>query len=112
MFIRLNKATDNWVPISFTKGISSIVRFGGQPAKVSGALIEQLRHSLLGAPIQEIFHAGDAIEVSAGSLKTLTGIFQNLKTILNGKVRAMILIELTGKYHLLELKPSDLRMAA
>ena len=47
LFIRLNKTTDNWASIRSTKGISSIVRFGGQPAKVSWVLIQQLRHSLL-----------------------------------------------------------------
>lgn len=84
LFIRLNKTTDNWAPISITRGMSSIIRFGGQPAKVSGVLIEQLRHSLLDTPTQEIFHAGDAIEVLSGPFKTSTGIFENLKTIADG----------------------------
>ncbi len=109
LFIRLNTITDNWAPISFTKGISSIVRFGGQPAKVSGALIEQLRNFLSGVPIQEIFHTGDAIEVLDGPFKNLTGIFKNLKTIVDGEVRAMVLIDFMGKYQLFELRPSDLR---
>lgn len=112
LFIHLNKTTDNWAPIRCTKGVSSIVRFGGQAAKVSEELIEQLKHFLFNAPIQEIFHTGDAIEVSAGPLKSLTGIFQNLKTISDGEVRAMVLIDLMGKQQLLELQPSDLRMAA
>jgi transcriptional antiterminator RfaH len=111
LFIRLNKTTDNWAPIRYTKGISAIVRFGGQPAKVSGALIEQLRHSLLDIPTQEIFYAGDAIEVSAGPFQTLTGIFQNLKTIADGEVRAMVLIDLLGKQQLLEFQLFDLRIA-
>ena len=112
LFIRLNKTSDNWAPISFTKGISSMVRFGGQPAKVSGALIEQLRHSLLDIPTQKIFYAGDEIEVSAGPFQTLTGIFQNLKTIASGEVRAMVLIDLMGKQQLFAMQPFDLRMAA
>lgn len=111
LFIRLNKTTDNWGPIRSTKGVSSIVRFGGQPARVLESLIQELRH-FLDAPIQEIFHAGNAIEVSAGPLKTLTGIFQNLKTISDGEVRAMVLIDLMGKQQLFELQPSHLRMAA
>jgi transcriptional antiterminator RfaH len=112
LFVKLNTTTDNWGSISYTKGISSIVRFGGQPAKISSDLIEKLRHFLLDVPIQEIFHAGDAVEVSVGPFKNLAGIFQNFRNIADGELRAMVLIDFMGKYQLLELRPSDLRIAA
>jgi transcriptional antiterminator RfaH len=112
LFIRLNKDTDNWSPIRSTKGVSSIVRFGGQAARVSEELITGLKKFLLDIPAKAQFSFGDAVEVSAGPFKNLGGIFQNLRQIADGEVRAMVLIELMGKQQLLELQPSDLRVLA
>lgn len=112
LFIHLNKTSDNWSPIRSTKGVSSIVRFGGHAARVSEALISELRSFLLDMPIKASFSCRDAIEVSSGPFKSLNGIFQNLRQIPDGEVRAMVLIELMGKQQLLELQPSELRMVA
>ncbi len=110
LFIRLNKETDNWAPIRSTKGVSSIVRFGGQAARVSEELITELKNFLLDTPAKAQFCIGDAVEVSTGPFKSLSGIFQNLRQIADGEVRAMVLIELMGKKQLLELQPSDLKV--
>ncbi len=43
LFIHLDSQTDNWAPIRSTLGVTSLVRFGAEPARVPDALIDYLK---------------------------------------------------------------------
>lgn len=45
MFICLNTKTDNWAPIKSTFGVTGIVKFGQEPARVPDKLIQTLQTS-------------------------------------------------------------------
>ena len=99
LFIQLSDVTQNWSPIRSTLGVSKLVSFGNQPAKVPQSLIDFLRE----APkkeVERLFGVGDAVQVINGPLKGLEGIYQAH----DGEMRAMILVELLGQ-------PQKLRMA-
>lgn len=110
LFIRLNQTSHNWSPIRSTKGVSQIVRFAGEPAKLTEALIAQLREFMCALPVKNPFHIGDAVLVQQGPFQGLSGVFQKLRTLPNGEARAMVLIELLGKPQLLELEPEQLKV--
>jgi transcriptional antiterminator RfaH len=107
LFIRLDAKNQNWSPIRSTVGVASLVRFGAQPAKVPSALIDYLRQ----APqpeVRQLYEAGDAIDIHSGPFAGLSGIYQTP----NGQDRALILIDLLGKTHAINMALTDIRMVA
>ncbi|PWQ98707.1 transcription/translation regulatory transformer protein RfaH [Leucothrix arctica] len=81
LFIYLDKENDNWAPISSTLGVSSIVRFGQEPAKATDELVAQLKQRML---LQESmssstprpdFKEGEVVAIDEGPLKGLNGVF-------------------------------------
>jgi len=97
LFIRLNAKTDNWGPIRSTLGVSSLVRFGTEPAPVPETLIAFLRsregmdgfHSAA----QPTLQAGDRVRVSIGPMEGYEGILV-AKT---GRERVLVLMDVLGK---------------
>jgi transcriptional antiterminator RfaH len=109
LFIRLStgQSTQSWTPIRSTLGVSSLVNFGGEPAKVSTELIETLRrqHDDLYEKPARLFNTGDQVEIKDGPFAGLQGIYQ----MKNGEHRAMVLIELMSKPSKLTFSPANLR---
>ena len=92
LFIRLSDTTQNWAPIRSTLGVSQLVRFGNQPAKVPQSLIDFLRE----APpveLERLFGVGDRVQMIDGPLKGLEGVYQAH----DSEMRAMVLVDLLGQ---------------
>ena len=109
LFIRLGQgdSAKSWVPIRSTRGVSRLVSFGGEPAKVNDGLIELLRAqeaSVQGDP-KRLFSPGERVCLSEGPFAGIEGIFQ----MVHGEQRVMVLIELLSKPVTVRVSPASLR---
>lgn len=97
LFIRLGRGGEakSWAPIRSTKGVSRLVSFGSEPAKVEDDLIDLLRAqeaAIQGEP-ERFFKPGERVQLTKGTLACMEGIYQSP----DGERRAMVLIELLSK---------------
>lgn len=111
LFIRLGHgdSAKSWVPIRSTKGVSRLVSFGVEPAKVDDALIELLRvqeSSLRGEPVR-LFKSGERVRLTEAPFAGIEGIYQ----MADGEHRVMVLIEILSKPVALRVSPTNLRKA-
>jgi transcriptional antiterminator RfaH len=98
-YLFINLAQDfmakSWSPIRSTKGVSRLVRFGADPARVDDALVDLLRAneaSVLAEP-ERLFKAGERVLLTEGPFAGIEGIYQ----MADGDRRVMVLIELMCK---------------
>jgi len=108
LFISLDASRygQNWSPIRSTWGVSGLVSFGTEPAKINSALIELMRQQEQGlseAP-QRLFSAGESLLIAEGAFAGLQAVYQ----MASGENRAMVLIELLGKSVQMEIAPASL----
>ncbi|MFZ4481035.1 MAG: transcription/translation regulatory transformer protein RfaH [Rhodoferax sp.] len=97
LFIRLDTAQSgqSWSPIRSTLGVSRLVTFGAEPARVQAELIELLRarSSELVASPARLFEPGERVQITQGSFAGLEALYQ----MPSGEGRAMVLIEMLSK---------------
>jgi transcriptional antiterminator RfaH len=96
-FIRLDKGEDNWAPIRSTYGVSKMVYFGFEPARIADELVDSIKshddeHGIQEIAVKEL-SSGDKIRVIDGVMSGYEGIFQ-AKT---GKERVTILLQYADK---------------
>jgi transcriptional antiterminator RfaH len=103
LFIRLDTEHSNWSPLRSTIGVSRLVSFGNRPAPIADALIQALRQ-LPERPPERLFQVGQDVTFIDGPLKGLQGVYQAE----SGEARAMILVELMSKQHLITANVRDL----
>jgi len=106
LFIQLDDTTQNWGPIRSTLGVSKLVSFGHQPAKVPPEFIAFLRE----APpetLERMFAPGDNIQIASGPLKGLEGQY----IAHDGETRAFVLVDLLGQPQKLRMAVESLRVA-
>lgn len=112
LFIQLESCQSgkSWAPIRSTLGVSRLVSFGTEPAKVDACLIDALRaHNLsLCQEPQRLFKPGDPVQIKDGAFAGLQAIYQ----MPSGENRAMVLIEILTKAVKLTLSPASLRKVA
>ena len=99
LFIQLHDQTQNWGPIRSTLGVSKLVSFGPQPAKVPPEFIAFLKE----APpetLERMFTPGESIQIASGPLQGIEGKY----IAHDGETRAFVLVDLLGQ-------PQKLRMA-
>ena len=98
-YVFLNAQADGWTlgPVRSTRGVTGVVRFGGQAAQVPSTVIDHLRARMdaddcvaLDAP--ELVH-GDAVRITEGPLSGLRAIFDAPC----GSQRVRLLMELLGE---------------
>ncbi|MBI5330506.1 MAG: transcription/translation regulatory transformer protein RfaH [Betaproteobacteria bacterium] len=108
LFIRLGdqRSSMGWLPVRSTKGVSRLVTFGVEPARVEEELVGALRaRSVLAAQHpQELFTPGERLRISEGPFAGLDAIYQ----MTDGERRVMVLIELLSKPVKLTLAPGQL----
>jgi transcriptional antiterminator RfaH len=105
LFIQLDDQTQNWGPIRSTLGVSKLVSFGPQPAKVPPEFVAFLQE----APpetLERMFAPGDTVQVAAGPLQGLEGKY----LAHDGETRAFVLIELLGQPQRLRMEMETLRV--
>jgi transcriptional antiterminator RfaH len=109
LFIQLGMGDSarSWSPIRSTKGVSRLVSFGNEPAKVDDRLIDLLKSqedAVQGQP-QRLFTRGERVRLTDGAFAGIEGIYQ----MADGESRVMVLIELLSKPVQLRIAPSSLR---
>lgn len=109
LFIRLGQGESarSWSPIRSTRGVSRLVVFGTEPAKVDDSLIAVLQaneQSLRDLPAQ-LFNQGERVRIVDGAFASLDGIYQ----MAEGERRVMVLIELLSKSITVRVAPASLR---
>jgi transcriptional antiterminator RfaH len=107
LFIRLDTSGSgqSWSPIRSTLGVNQLVRFGGQPAKVDGQLIDLIRSREQGTQAQALFSAGDNVTVADGPFAGLEAIYQNT----DAESRSMILLNILSKPVAMRIDTASLR---
>jgi len=109
LFIRLGSgiAAQSWAPIRSTKGVSRLVSFGVEPAKVDDKLIElllALEASVQSEP-QQLFKPGERVRLTEGSFGGLEGLYQ----MADGDQRVIVLIEFMSRPVAIRVAPASLR---
>ena len=105
LFIQLDDQSQNWGPIRSTLGVSKLVSFGPQPAKVPPEFVAFLKE----APpetLERMFAPGDTVQVAAGPLQGLEGRY----IAHDGETRAFVLIELLGQPQKLRVAVESIRV--
>jgi transcriptional antiterminator RfaH len=109
LFIHLNTSSSgqSWAPIRSTLGVSQMVRFGNEYAKVDAKVIEflQFHDQERDASPQHLFQPGESVLITQGPFSGLNGIYQ----LTDADKRVMILIELLNKPVQLHIDPSALQ---
>lgn len=104
LFISLSHGTDDWGPIRSTIGVSSLVRFGQQPAQVPQQLIDTLKAREDDEGIQVIhtnsLKRGEKVRIAEGAFEGYEGIFQTQ----SGKDRVIILMQIIERQVKLEIE--------
>jgi transcriptional antiterminator RfaH len=107
LFVRLGRSGSDksWNPIGSTRGVSRLVRFGTEPAKVEEILIDflKMRESTV-RPIC-LFNPGERVQVLEGPFAGIEGIYQ----MTDGERRVVVLIELLSKSVAMRVAPASLR---
>ena len=99
LFIRLEQGRDNFAPIGFTLGVTSLVRFGGIPKALSSRFIEEMK-SLEDDKLKirvdlPNWQPGDEVEIIGGALCGIKGLF----LADSGEERAVLLLKMLGGEH-------------
>ena len=109
LFIRLNTgdSAKSWSPIRSTKGVSRLVTFGMEPAKVDSQLVEIIRSQsdLFQGQPRCLFSPGERFVLKDGPFAGIEAIYQ----MRDGESRVMVLIELLSKPVRMSVAPTSLR---
>ena len=112
LFIRLGQGNSakSWVPIRSTKGVSRLVSFGTEPARVDDSLIEALRtqEALAQSEPKRLFKPGERVRLTQAPFTGIDGIYQ----MADGDHRVMVLIEILSKPVAVGVLPASLRKAS
>ncbi len=103
LFIRLTAGLDDWTPIRSTRGVSSLVRVGMNPARISDQLVDTIRkregtNGLHLLPAKS-FCKGDQVRLVSGPLADYEAIFCEQRA----EHRAIILLNLIGNMNRIEV---------
>ncbi len=109
LFIRLGQghADQSWTPIRSTKGVSQLVRFGVNPAKVHDGLIDCLRatEAAVQANPEPLFTPGEQVRLTDGAFVGIEGVYH----MVDGDRRVMVLIELMGTPVVMQVDAASLQ---
>lgn len=108
LFVMLDPVQDNWAPIRSTIGVTSLVRFGAEPAEVPESLVSFLkeREDESGLQVVELgrLSPGQSVRVEEGPLAGYEGIF----LARTGRDRVVVLLDILGRNARLELEEDAL----
>lgn len=109
LFIRLDSSDQgkSWSPIRSTLGVSQLVHFGAQAAKVDDTLVDLLRQRERALPTEAMFHHGDSVVIADGPFAGIEAIYQTA----DAECRAFILLEILAKPVSMHIDAGRLRKA-
>jgi transcriptional antiterminator RfaH len=102
LFIRATSIVQDFSLVRSTLGVHQLVRFGTEPAKVPNEWVASMR--LQPAVHEKLFNAGDKLLIGNGVLKGLDAVYVQPE----GETRAMLLINLLSKPHMVSYETADL----
>jgi len=108
LFIYLSDKTDNWQPLRSTIGVTTVVKFGMEPARVPDSLIEDIRQrenqeGLHESPKGE-YTQGQQVRITEGPMEGYEGLFQ----CKSGKERVTLLLDISQNTVKLTLESSQI----
>ena len=108
LYIQLDDKTQNWSPITSTKGVSNFVRFGLNFAKVPDNIIEFIKANNLVNKEKfknlNKFKPGDKVQIIDGVFKNCNAIFKSFKS----DERVILLMNLLGQQQAINIKQESL----
>jgi len=108
LFIRLSDQTDDWRPIRSTIGVSTLVRFGNEPAKIPedfiGALKKRETTEGYHPSIQMVFKEGDSVRIADGPFEGYEAIF----SCQDAHDRVTIMLKIAEKFAKLKIKVTSI----
>jgi transcriptional antiterminator RfaH len=111
LFIELDTQLNgkSWSPIRSTKGVSRLVCFGSEPARIPEELIAALQQheQQAGQQPAQLFTKGQKVHITDGPFQGLEAIYD----MADGESRVMVLIELLSKPVRVPLSPAQLKKA-
>ena len=112
LFVCFEPGHDNISSIRYTRGVSQLVRFGNEPARVPDDIIQLLKTSAsdpsgLYIELTPEPKPGDSVSIIGGSFAGLTGVFY--KT--SGEERVIILLNFLGEQSRVALKREQIELA-
>jgi len=98
LFVSIDTATQRWLSIDSTFGVTKLVRDGDRPAAVPPHVIDALKHredadGLIQLDRRPRFSMGDKIRVVGGAFCDCYGLYEGM----SGSERVAILLELLGR---------------
>ena len=102
LFLRTTQAMEDLSVVRSTLGVSQLVRFGTVPAKVPHAWVEAMR--LQPSLEEKLLKSGDKVLIADGMLKGLEAVYMQP----DGELRAMVLVDLLSKPHLVSYEVASL----
>ncbi len=97
LFINLESDffTKSWGPVRSTRGVSALVRFGMEPAKINDDLIGviKLMEKQYVANIEPLYKPGQILKILNGPFKDIESIYKGM----DGKGRVIVLFEFMQK---------------
>ena len=106
LFIYLSDQTDDWGPIRSTIGVSHLVKFGMNPAKIPESLITQLKENEVG----DGYHVLQSKKLKKGDeLLIVEGPFEGYEATLfsqNAEDRVVVLLKIAESHIKVQLNQS------
>jgi transcriptional antiterminator RfaH len=98
LFVRVFEGRQSIAPVSSSKGVTGLVRFGNRCAVIPDSVVRDLRERA--DPATGLFRlhdsrlaAGDSVRITAGPLDGLEGVFERKE----GSDRVVVLLNLLGR---------------
>lgn len=108
LFIQLSNQTDDWRPIRSTIGVSTLVRFGTDPARVPDQLIKTLldredSEGVVALPKRE-YEKGQPVRIATGPFEGYEAVFSSAEP----KDRVVVLLNIAENYIKININQSDI----
>ena len=104
LFINLSEQSDDWGPIRSTIGVSSLIRFGLEPARIPQLLIDALIERENPEGIHELpvkdFEQGQKVIISEGPFEGYEALFATHES----NERVSLLLKIAGQTAKIQLK--------
>ena len=107
LFVAVDMATQRWLSINSTVGVTRLVRHGDRPAAIPVSVLETLKrredaNGFVQLDHQPKFSPGDKICVLGGAFRDCLGLYEGM----SGHERVAILLELLGRKVRVVLDPA------
>lgn len=108
LFIHLSNQTDDWRPIRSTIGVSNLVKFGMQPARVPDELVQAIINreddeGIISIP-KKSYESGETVRISTGPFEGYEAVFSSAEP----KDRVIVLLKIAESHVKININQSDI----